>query len=99
MPRTKGCSPNIKAWRAEQLINDLALGERRYADLAEEHSVAEQTVAYFAVKHRADIEAKKQNWSAQFDHIWSTKKENGLRLLTIRLEEIEHQIELIHEHA
>jgi hypothetical protein len=29
----------------------------------------------------------------------ATKVENRLRLLTLRLEEIEHQIELLHDHA
>ena len=31
------------------------------------------------------------DWTTQYDHIWSTKVENRIRLLTVRLEEIEHQ--------
>jgi hypothetical protein len=48
---------------------------------------------------RPDIQAKKVDLSSQYSHIWSTKVGNRLRLLTLRLEEIEHQIELLHDHA
>jgi hypothetical protein len=61
--------------------------------------VEDQTVRVFAMNLRADIEAKKADWSAQYEHIWSTKLENRLRLLTCRLEEIEHQMQLLQDHA
>jgi hypothetical protein len=68
MPRTMR-SAGIRAWRHEQLINDLALGEKPLAELAEIFGVAEQTVRLFSMNHKADVEAKKANWSAQYDHI------------------------------
>ena len=39
------------------------------------------------------------DWTTQYDHIWSTKVENRIRLLTVRLEEIEHQLQLLRDHA
>jgi hypothetical protein len=98
MPRTLGAA-SIKAWRMEQLINDLAEGSKSIAELAAEYEVEEQSISFFKMRHKAEIEDKKANWSAQFAHIWSTKVENRIRLLTLRLEEIEHQIELLHDHA
>jgi hypothetical protein len=98
MPRTKEAT-NIKAWRMEQLIRDLALGEKSYAELAGEHGVEEQTVRVFKMNHKADIAAVLEDWSNKYDHIWSTKLENRLRVLTQRLEEIEDQMELLRDHA
>lgn len=98
MPRTMRAA-GIRAWRHERLINDLALGERPYAELAEEHGVEVQTVRVFAMHHRADIEAKKADWASTYDHIWSTKVENRLRVLLQRVEEIEDQLELLADHA
>ena len=43
--------------------------------------------------------AKKQDLSAESSYIWATQKGNRLRVLTVRLEEVEAQIELLHEHA
>jgi hypothetical protein len=98
MPRTKGAA-DIKAWRMEQLINDLAEGSKPDEELANDYDIALQSVHAFRLRHKPDIQARKQNWSAKFDHIWSTKVENRLRLLTQRLEEVEYQIQLLHEHA
>jgi hypothetical protein len=98
MPRTMS-SANISAWRMKQLINDLALGEKPHAELATDYDVAGQTVAAFALRHRADINAKKADWASEYDHIWSTRKENRLRVLTCRLEEVEDQIAIIKDHA
>lgn len=98
MPRTAGCSPNIKAWEAERLINDLALG-RPYSELVSEYGAEEQSLHAFKLRHKADIQAKKQDLSSEFGHIWSTRKGDRLRVLTCRLEEVEAQIELLHEHA
>lgn len=98
MPRTLR-SAGIRAWRMEKLINDLALGVKPYADLAADHGVEVQTVRLFAMNHRAEVEAKKADWASQYDHIWSTKVENRLRVLTQRLEEIEDQMELLRDHA
>jgi hypothetical protein len=61
--------------------------------------VAEQTVAVFKMRHMAEIEAKRANWPAQFDHIWSTRKENRLRFLNERLLEYQELIEGLYEHA
>jgi hypothetical protein len=99
MARTVGLHPNIKEWEAERLINDLAVGEKTYPELAEEYGVVEQSVYQFRSRHRAAIHAKKQDLSSEFGHIWATQKGNRLRGLTDRLEEVVHQIELIHEHA
>ena len=43
-------------------------------------------------KYRAEVDAVLADWTTQYDHIWSTKVENRIRLLTVRLEEIEHQL-------
>jgi hypothetical protein len=81
MPRTKA-RPNIQAWRAEELIRDLALGDKTAAELAEIHDVAEQTVWDFKMRHKAEIAAVLGDWSNKYGHIWSTKLENRLRVLT-----------------
>ena len=99
MPRTAGLSPNIKEWEAERLINDLAVGQKSYPDLAAEYGVVEQSLHQFKHRHRAEVEAKKRDQSSEYGHIWATQKGNRLRGLTDRLEEVVHQIELIHEHA
>jgi len=83
----------------EQLINDLAEGSKTDAELSTEYDMVEQSVRVFRLRHKADIHAKKVDLSSQFSHIWSTKGGNRLRLLTLRLGEIEHQIELLHDHA
>jgi hypothetical protein len=93
MPRTIGTG-NIKAWEAEKLINDLAVGGRPYAELATEYGVADQTIAAFAVRNRADIEAKKRDQSSEYGHIWATKKGNAIRVLTMSLEKCWQQIAL-----
>ena len=98
MPRTKEAA-SVKAWRMEQLINDLAVGEKSVAELAAEFDVEEQSVRVFKLRHKADIEAKKNDWASQYDHIWATKVENRLRLLTCRLEEIEDQLALLRDHS
>jgi hypothetical protein len=89
----------VKAWRYEQLINDLAVGDRPDSELAAEYEVEEQSIRVFRMRHKADVEAKKAGWAEKFDHIWSTKVENRVQVLTVRLEEIEEQIALLHEHA
>jgi hypothetical protein len=99
MSRTTGLSPNIRAWRIEQLINDMAEGGKSDEELAAEYDVENQSIRVFRLRHKADIQAKKVDLSSRFSHIWSTKVWNRLRLLTLRLEEIEHQIELLHDHA
>jgi hypothetical protein len=53
--------------------------------MAEDHGVAEQTIRYFRQHHRDEIEAKKANWSARFDHLWAVQAKNRLRLLELRL--------------
>lgn len=98
MPRMAGRSPNIKAWDVERLINDLALG-RPYSELVDEYGLVEQSLHAFKMRHKADVEAKKRDQSSEYSHIWSTRKGNRLRVLTCRLEEVEAQIELLHEHA
>jgi hypothetical protein len=98
MPRTMQAA-SIKAWRYEQLINDLAVGDKPDSELAAEYDVEEQSIRVFRMRHKADIQAKKKGWSEQYGHIWSTKVENRLRVLTCRLEEIEDQMELLREHA
>jgi hypothetical protein len=74
MPRTMRAA-GIRAWRMEQLIRDLALGEKSMAELAEIHGVEEQTVRLFKMRHKADIAAVLEDWSNKFDHVWSTKGE------------------------
>jgi hypothetical protein len=98
MPRTMGTA-NIRAWRAEELISDLALNDKTHAELAEIHGVAEQTVAAFRMRHKAEIAAVLAGMVDQYSHIWSTKLGNRLRVLTQRLEEVEGQILLLHDHA
>jgi hypothetical protein len=83
----------------EQLINDLAEGSKPDEELANDYDIALQSVHAFRLRHKPDIQAKKQNWAAKFDHIWSTKVENQARLLTVGLEQVEHQIALLHEIA
>jgi hypothetical protein len=51
------------------------------------------------MRHKAEIQAVLAGWTDQFDHIWSTKLENRLRLLTCRLEEVEDQIAALFDHA
>jgi hypothetical protein len=82
MSRTTAQHPVIKAWRHEQLINDLATGDKLDSELATEYDVEEQSIRVFRLRHKADIAAKKQDWAAEFGHIWSTRKENRLRVLT-----------------
>jgi hypothetical protein len=98
MPRTMQAA-SIKAWRYEQLINDLAVGDKPDSELAAEYGVEEQSIRVFRMRHKADVAAKKADWAGQYGHIWSTKVENRLRVLTCRLEEVEDQIELLREHA
>ena len=98
MPRTMA-SAGVRAWRMEQLINDLAEGSKTDAELSAEYDMVEQSVRAFKWRHQLDIQAKKNDLSSEYNHIWSTKVGNRLRLLTLRLEEIEHQIELLHDHA
>jgi hypothetical protein len=83
----------------EQLINDLAVGDRSDADLAAEYDVEEQSIRVFRMRHKADIAAKKAGWTSQYDHIWSTKLENHVRVLTERWQKIMGQMELLEEHA
>jgi len=92
-------SAAIRAWRMEQLIRDLALGEKSMTELAEIHGVEEQTVRVFKMNHKPEIDAIVHGWTDQYDHIWSTKLENRLRVLTCRLEETEDQIAVIKDHA
>jgi hypothetical protein len=47
------------------------------------------------MRHKSETAAVVAGMVAQFDHIWSTKKENRIRLFTVPWEEIEHQIELL----
>jgi hypothetical protein len=61
----------------EKIINDLALGEKSIAELAELHEVEEQSVRVFKLRHREDIEAKKADWASTYDHIWLTKLEKS----------------------
>jgi hypothetical protein len=98
MPRTMGAL-GIRAWRAEQLIRDLALGEKSHINLAEEHDVELQTIAAFKLRHRDAIDAQLADWTSFLDQIWSTRLENRLRVLTQRLEEIEDQLDLLRDHA
>ena len=56
MGRTKGAI-TIRAWRMESLIQDMAVGDRTDADLAEQHGVEVQTVAAFRLRHKDDISA------------------------------------------
>jgi hypothetical protein len=51
------------------------------------------------MREKAEIEAKKANWADQYDNIWSTRLESCPRLLTVRLEEIQHQMQLLRDHA
>jgi hypothetical protein len=51
------------------------------------------------MRHKHEIIDLRADYSAQLDHIWSTKMENRLRVLTQRLEEIEDQLELLLVHA
>jgi hypothetical protein len=87
MPRVKEAT-NVKAWRMEELIRDLAVGEKSYAELAEEHGVEEQTIRVFRMRHKADIQAVLAGWANTYDHIWSTKLENHVRVLTERWQKI-----------
>jgi hypothetical protein len=61
--------------------------------------MVEQSVRAFKWRHKLDIQAEKKDLRSEYNHIWFTKVGNRLRLLTLRLEEIEHQIELLHDHA
>jgi hypothetical protein len=98
MPRTMQAG-SVKAWRYERLINDLAMGDKPDSELAAEYDVEDQTIRFFRMRHKADIQAKKQEWATEYGHIWSTRLENRLRILTCRLEDVEHQIQLLHDHA
>jgi cell division septum initiation protein DivIVA len=98
MPRVKEAT-NVKAWRMEELIRDLAVGEKSYAELAEEHGVEEQTIRVFRMRHKADIQVVLAGWANTYDHIWSTKLENHVRVLTERWQKIMGQMELLEEHA
>ena len=52
MPRTMGAA-NIKAWRMEQLINDMAEGSKSDDELAAEYNVEEQSIRFFRLRHKA----------------------------------------------
>jgi hypothetical protein len=98
MPRTKGAK-DIRPWDAERMIRDMAVADKSDVELAAEYDVAEQTIRYFRMNHKHEIADVLADWTSKFDHIWSTKKENGLRVLTQRLEEVEDQIAVIKSHA
>jgi hypothetical protein len=98
MPRTMA-SAGVTAWRMEQLINDLAEASETDAEFSAEYDMMEQSVRAFKWRHKLDIQAEKKDLRSEYNHIWFTKVGNRLRLLTLRLEEIEHQIELLHDHA
>jgi hypothetical protein len=83
----------------EELIRDLAAGDKPDTELAEVHGVAEQTIWDFRMRHKAEIAAVIQGYVSKYDHIWSTKLENHVRVLTHRWEKIIGQMELLEEHA
>ena len=71
MPRTLAAN-NIRAWHYERLLNEMALGVKSDAELAEEYEVGEPSVRTFRWRNKAGIEAKKQDQSSEYSHIWST---------------------------
>jgi hypothetical protein len=98
MPRTLGAR-NISPWDHECLIRDYVVGEKSTAEIAAEYGYAEQTIKAHRAEHKAEIAAVTAGMVDEFSHIWSTRKENRLRLLTCRLEEIEDQIAALFDHA
>jgi hypothetical protein len=82
MPRTLAAN-NIRAWRTEQLINDMAEGSKSYAVLADEYDVVEQSVRAFRQRHKADVEAKKRDLSSEYSHIWSIRSRPAQRVLAV----------------
>ena len=97
MPRN-GAAP-IRAWRMESLIQNMAVGDRTDAALAEEFGVEVQTVAAFRMRHKADIQAVVAGMADKFGHIWASRKENRIRVLVERHEQIQELIDAIREDA
>ena len=64
MPRTL-TAMGIREWRSEQLINDMAVGEKPDALLATEYDVEEQTIRAFRLRRKADIHARKRDLSSE----------------------------------
>jgi hypothetical protein len=98
MPRTLGAR-EIRPWVRERLLRDMAVGDKPDRELAADYNIAEQTVRVHRMNFGHEIAALKRDWAAEFGHIWSTRKENRLSVLTQRLEEIEDQIAALFDHA
>jgi hypothetical protein len=79
MPRTLGAR-DMRPWDLERLVHDMAVGDKTDPELAEEYNCAEQTIRVHRMNRRHEIVAIRHEYSAQYDHIWSTKLENRLRL-------------------
>jgi hypothetical protein len=69
------------------------------AELAEIHDVAEQIVWDFKMRHKAEIADRLADWASDFDHIWSTRKENRIRVLTEQYEEYQELIGVLYASA
>lgn len=97
MPRTLGTT-NIKPWEIEQILRAMALGAS-HAELSDEFGYQEQSLRVLKMNHKHEIAVLLAVATAKLDHIWSTKVENDVRVLTERWEQVWHQIDLLHEHA
>jgi hypothetical protein len=51
------------------------------------------------MRRKADVQAVVADWSNKFDHIWATRKENRIRVLVARYEEIQDLINALYDHA
>jgi len=89
----------VQPWRHEQLIRDLALGEKSTAELASDYGVLEQSISVYKLRHKSEVAEAVAGMVDSLGHLWATKMENRLSVLMQRVEEIEEQLELLRDHA
>ena len=86
-------SPNITGARELRLIEELAVGDRSYAELAEAYELSNtSTIANFANRNRQRIAEAARGQADHLRHLWVTRKE--MRIVTYQAE-IERNIRLI----
>lgn len=71
-----------------RLITELALGEKRQDQLAEEYGVARSTIAMFKKRHLTRIEQKQENLADEYSDLWIAKKRNRLEEYQIAVEKM-----------
>jgi hypothetical protein len=87
-------SVKITGARALMLIQALAVGDRKYADLADDFAVEEKTITNFADRNRMAIREAARDQASKVAGLWIVRKE--LRIATYQAE-AERNLELIED--